>query len=41
MMMETVGGESRMMPFLQAVREDAMAAVVAIATRLDIRDTGQ
>ena len=38
---ETVGGRKRMLFLLQATREDAEVAVVAIATRLDQRDPGQ
>ena len=44
MMRETVGGSRRMLSLLQAPREDAAAAAVAIsisiATRLDLRDPG-
>ena len=41
MMRKTVGGRSRMLSILQAAGEDAVAAVVAIIARLDLRDTGQ
>ena len=41
MMRYTVGGVRMMLSLLQAVREDAAETVVVIATRLDLRDTGQ
>ena len=41
MMRETVGGRRRMMPLLQATRDDTSAEVVAIATRLDLRYPSQ
>ena len=41
MMRETVGGRRRMLSLLQAAIEDVAAAVVAIATRLVLRDPGQ
>ena len=40
-MRETVGGRRSIMSLLQAAREDASAEVVAIATRLALRDPGQ
>ena len=41
MMRETVGERRRIILILQAAKEDATAAVVAIATRLALRDPGQ
>ena len=40
-MRDTVGRRRRILSLLQAKREDAAVEVVAIATRLALRDPGQ
>ena len=41
MMRETVGGRRRMLWILRAEREDATVLVVALETRLALRDPGK